>query len=66
MRLSGKRAPTTVAARGIGLEFARAYLAEGAQVASADVNRTAIFLATDESAYVVAQCSGVDGGNWMA
>ena len=37
-RLSGKCALITGAARGIGYEFARAYLAEGAQVALADLN----------------------------
>jgi D-sorbitol dehydrogenase (acceptor) len=26
----------------------------------------AIFLATPEADYIVAQCFGVDGGNWMA
>ncbi len=41
MRLRGKRALVTGAARGIGLEFARAYLAEGAQVALADINAEA-------------------------
>jgi galactitol 2-dehydrogenase len=38
MRLQGKTALITGAARGIGLEFARAYLAEGARVVLADIN----------------------------
>lgn len=42
MRLSGKCALITGAARGIGFEFARAYLAEGAQVALTDVNAEAL------------------------
>ncbi|MBS8228932.1 L-iditol 2-dehydrogenase [Vannielia litorea] len=37
-RLAGKRALITGAARGIGLAFARRYIAEGAQVAIADVD----------------------------
>jgi len=41
MRLQGKRALITGAARGIGLAFARAYLAEGAQVCIADINTDA-------------------------
>lgn len=42
MRLAGKTALITGAARGIGYEFARAYLAEGAQVALADINAEAV------------------------
>jgi len=42
MRLQGKTALITGAARGIGLEFARAYIAEGATVALADVNAEAL------------------------
>ncbi len=42
MRLAGKTALITGAARGIGLEFARAYIAEGARVALADINADAV------------------------
>ena len=42
MKLSGKTALITGAARGIGLEFARAYIAQGAQVALADINAQAV------------------------
>lgn len=45
MRLAGKTALITGAARGIGLAFARAYIAEGARVALADVNRAALDVA---------------------
>jgi NAD(P)-dependent dehydrogenase (short-subunit alcohol dehydrogenase family) len=38
MRLKGKRALITGAARGIGLVFAEAYMREGAQVVIADIN----------------------------
>ena len=41
MRLQGKTALITGAARGIGLAFARAYAGEGAQVAIADINLAA-------------------------
>lgn len=42
MRLKGKTALITGAGRGIGLEFARAYIAEGATVALADINAEAV------------------------
>ena len=42
MRLQGKTALITGSARGIGLEFARAYIAEGARVALADINAEAV------------------------
>ncbi len=42
MRLAGKTALITGAARGIGFEFARAYIAEGARVALADINAEAV------------------------
>jgi len=46
-RLSGKRAMITGAARGIGLAFARAYIAEGAKVAICDINITRARLAAE-------------------
>ena len=48
MRLHGKTALITGAARGIGLEFARAYIAEGATVALADINAAALDKAVAE------------------
>ena len=48
MRLSGKTALITGAARGIGFEFARAYIAEGATVALADINAAALDKAVAE------------------
>lgn len=42
MRLAGKTALITGAARGIGLEFARAYISQGARVALADINAEAV------------------------
>ena len=48
MRLQGKRALITGAARGIGFDFARAYIAEGAVVTLADINRTALDAAVAE------------------
>ncbi len=47
MRLNGKAALITGAARGIGFEFARSYIAEGATVALADVNATAVTRAAE-------------------
>ena len=48
MRLKGKTALITGAARGIGFEFARAYIAEGATVTLADVNAAALTKAVAE------------------
>ena len=48
MRLSGKTALITGAARGIGFEFARAYIADGATVALADINAAALDKAVAE------------------
>ena len=47
MRLQGKTALITGAARGIGLEFARAYIAEGARVALADISADAVRAAAE-------------------
>lgn len=47
MRLQGKTALITGSARGIGLEFARAYIAEGAKVALADINAEAVAKAAE-------------------
>ncbi len=76
MKLQGRIALVTGAARGIDETFAEAYVAEGAKVGaavphgrmgtSADLTGMAIFLASPESDYIVAQCYRVDGGNWMA
>ncbi len=48
MRLAGKTALITGAARGIGLSFARAYIAQGAHVALADINAAALDKAVAE------------------
>lgn len=48
MRLAGKTALITGAARGIGFEFARAYIAQGAKVALADINAAALERAVAE------------------
>ena len=45
--LTGKTALITGAARGIGLEFARAYIAQGARVALADINAQAVAQAAE-------------------
>lgn len=48
MRLAGKTALITGAARGIGQEFARAYIAEGARVTLADINADAVARAAQD------------------
>ena len=48
MRLSGKSALITGAARGIGKEFAKAYVNEGARVAIGDINLDAARAAANE------------------
>lgn len=48
MRLQGKTALITGAARGIGRAFAEAYLREGARVAIADINRDAVMATAAE------------------
>ncbi len=54
-RLAGKRALITGAARGIGLAFARRYIAEGAQVAIADVDIERAAAAAEEIGAVAVQ-----------
>ena len=48
MRLAGRTALITGAARGIGRAFAGAYIAEGARVALADVNVEGACAAAEE------------------
>lgn len=48
MRLQGKTALITGAARGIGRAFAEAYIREGARVAIADINRDAVMATAAE------------------
>lgn len=77
MRLRGKAALITGAARGIGLAFARAYIAEGATVALADIDGAAAARSAEAlgpAAFAVqmdvAQQASIDAGfaeavNWL-
>ena len=77
-RFDGKCALITGSTRGIGRAFAEAYVREGAQVAIADINLEAaqktaedltgmaVFLASKEADYIIAETYNVDGGQWMS
>ena len=58
-RLEGLRPGEKKAAVGAAVPFGRMGTAE-------DLTGMAVFLATQEARYVVGQCFGVDGGNWLA
>jgi len=49
--------------RGCGCEFCVPF---GRMGIAEDLTGMAIFLATDEAKYIVAQCYNVDGGQWMS
>ena len=58
-RLEGKAPGQKKAEVGAGVPFGRMGRAE-------DLTGMAVFLASDEAAYIVAQCYNVDGGQWMS
>jgi NAD(P)-dependent dehydrogenase (short-subunit alcohol dehydrogenase family) len=81
VKLKDKVALVTGGAWGIGAAIAERCVAQGARVAIADITLltpfdrvglpedhvgAAVFLASSDGDYVVAQTLNVDGGNWMS
>ena len=79
-RLAGKTAFITGVARGIGVSFAEYAQKEpgqkkrevgdavpfGRMGTADDLTGLAVFPASSDADYVVAQCYNLDGGNWMS